>query len=189
MNKGHLAPPRDSRDKWCGGKLPKDYQVELFLRGLTRDSIIYLPTGKGKTLVAAMILKRMADINPTRHGVFLVDRVPLVYQQAERLFEDTGLQIFTLCGENASPKNVRRAFQIPNGSEAAQRVVVVTVGCYINLLNRRSTSISDVHTMIFDEVHHAASKTAGHAFNEVIRQIQSTPQPMRPAVIGLTASP
>lgn len=62
---------------------PRTYQVELFFYSLQGNSIMYLPTGAGKTLVSAMVIHRMVQLNPSKKAVFLVDRVPLVFQQGQ----------------------------------------------------------------------------------------------------------
>ena len=51
---------------------PRDYQRELFY------TLVYLPTGSGKTLIAAMALSCMKKLNPNKLMVFLVHRIPLV---------------------------------------------------------------------------------------------------------------
>ena len=61
----------------------RDYQVECFVESLQRDLVAVLPTGAGKTLIASMLLKRMKELNPEKMGLFIVDRIPLVFQQAK----------------------------------------------------------------------------------------------------------
>lgn len=46
-----------------------------------RNALVYLPTGLGKTLVAAMVLKKMLHCNPERQAVFLVETNALAIQQ------------------------------------------------------------------------------------------------------------
>lgn len=76
-----------------GGKHPRRYQLELFCRAATWHSLVFLPTGSGKTLVAAMVVRRVRERNPGRVAVFLADRIPLVHQQAEVLRAEAGLEV------------------------------------------------------------------------------------------------
>jgi superfamily II DNA or RNA helicase len=48
---------------------------------LERSVIVYLPTGSGKTLVAALLLRAVAEANQAKRVVFVVDKIPLLYQQ------------------------------------------------------------------------------------------------------------
>ena len=64
-------------------QVPREYQLELFLQALGGNMLVYLPTGSGKTLIAAMVLGCMKKLNPNKLMVFLVDRIPLVYQQSD----------------------------------------------------------------------------------------------------------
>lgn len=63
--------------------MPRSYQVGLFrsVMECERNSLVYLPTGLGKTLVASMVLKRLLDLNPGRQAFFLVETAALAAQQ------------------------------------------------------------------------------------------------------------
>ena len=58
-----------------------------------------------------MILGKMHQLNPTRMGVMLVDRVPLVFQQADAITDDTNLSVVRICGENKT-NNVLMRYRI-----------------------------------------------------------------------------
>lgn len=64
---------------------PRDYQVELFrsVMECERNSLVYLPNGLGKTLVAGMVLKRLLELNPGRQAFFLVETTTLAVQQVK----------------------------------------------------------------------------------------------------------
>lgn len=64
-------------------KAPRPYQMELFRTVLVckRNSLVYLPTGLGKTLVAGMVLQKLLQLNPERQAYFLVETNALALQQ------------------------------------------------------------------------------------------------------------
>lgn len=77
---------------------PRSYQVECFVAAALASTIVYLPTGAGKTLIAAMLISLMHQLNPTKTCLFLVNRVPLAFQQAEYLLAQTRLETLVSCG-------------------------------------------------------------------------------------------
>ena len=60
---------------------PRDYQRGLFLKAMEGNSLVYLPTGCGKTLIAAMAIACMSYLNTEKVAVFLAPKTPLVQQQ------------------------------------------------------------------------------------------------------------
>ncbi len=62
----------------------KEYQRTLFRNSINRNSIVYLPTGAGKTLVSILAmyyyLCKLAD---TKKIIFLANTIQLVKQQTE----------------------------------------------------------------------------------------------------------
>ena len=73
----HNTVTRLTQDK------PRDYQRGLFLKAMEGNSLVYLPTGCGKTLIAAMAIACMSYLNPHKVAVFLAPKTPLVQQQFE----------------------------------------------------------------------------------------------------------
>ena len=86
---------------------PRAYQVEAFVEALSRNLVVVIPTGAGKTLVAALLLARMARLNPGHMGLFVAESVPLVYQQAKAVHLRTGLRVLPLCGQSKTAGTLR----------------------------------------------------------------------------------
>lgn len=74
-------------------------QVELFRCALEQNTIVYLPTGSGKTFIAAMLIKEKGDETTGsihqggKRTVFLVPTVALAIQQAAYLRRHTYLKV------------------------------------------------------------------------------------------------
>lgn len=53
---------------------PRSYQAEVFQSAIMgeRNSLVYLPSGFGKTVTAAMVVKKLMDLNAERQAFFLV---------------------------------------------------------------------------------------------------------------------
>ena len=97
-------------------KSPREYQLVSYIEALLSDVILVLPTGLGKTLISSMLLSRMCRENGNRIGLFVVHRIPLVFQQAEAIRSDTGLRVIGLCSENITKFKVNEVSQILNCS-------------------------------------------------------------------------
>ncbi|KAJ8969648.1 hypothetical protein NQ314_001650 [Rhamnusium bicolor] len=78
---------------------PRNYQVELMKIGLEKNTIIFLPTGSGKTFIALMILKHMsgsllrAYTDGGKISVILVNTIALVEQHAKYILDHTSLNV------------------------------------------------------------------------------------------------
>ncbi|KAJ3108457.1 Interferon-induced helicase C domain-containing protein 1 [Phlyctochytrium planicorne] len=167
------------------GYAPRPYQLEMFLHAAVQDVIMVMPTGSGKTLIAAMLLLHWSQMNPKRIGVFVVDKVPLAYQQAEQIRRYTGLRVYELCGENTFDGLIAKVF--PEKGPTVPHVVVITAQCYFNILDRGLTRISEAFAIVFDEVHHLSGN---HPYHLIMSNFISLEKGnARPALIGLTASP
>ena len=156
--------------------IPRDYQITAYIEALQNDLVLVLPTGYGKTLVASMTAARMKRLNPHFMVLFIVDRVPLVFQQAESISTDTHLNVCPITSEFNT--NLKRKHL----NQGCYDVLVSTAGAYLAL--EREVKISKFCLVVFDECHHA---TKSHDYVLLLNMI-GTCEP-RPRVLGLTASP
>ena len=178
---------------------PCMYQLELYNKAMKTNAVCFLPTGTGKTLVAALVIARMLKLNPSRQVVFLVDRVLLVLQQSDYLrkelshlrVSDEGspnsfngtrpIRIGAVCGEMRKLEGNARIYE--------QDVLIITADCYRNHLNNGTLRFDDVSLIVLDEAHHC---NKDHPYNVIIRDFYLREDDLlghRPKVLGLTASP
>ncbi|XP_022778050.1 uncharacterized protein LOC111319571, partial [Stylophora pistillata] len=166
---------------------PRDYQRELFLSAMRGNTLVYLPTGSGKTLIAAMVMSCMKKLNPSKVMVFLVDRVPLAHQQRDYTKSQLiDLKVEMLVGEMESPQNRRIYHKLANNKVD---VLVLTHQIFLNFLAAEDNPpirLSDVSVLVFDEAHHCSRN---HPYNKIMEYYKKTPNRFKPVVLGLTASP
>ena len=167
--------------------VPRDYQRELFLSAMRGNTLVYLPTGSGKTLIAAMVMSCMEKLNPSKVMVFLVDRVPLAYQQSEKIKSQlTGLTVETLVGEMESPQNGSIHQRLADNKID---VLILTHQIFLNFLAAEDNPpirLSDVSVLVLDEAHHCSGH---HPYNKIMEYYKTTPNRFKPVVLGLSASP
>jgi len=111
-----------------------------------------------------------------------VDRIPLVFQQADYLQYETGLRVCRVCGENKKIKTLRKL------NEGKYDVLVVTAGCLVSMLEREQLDLRLFCTIVVDECHHT---TGGHNYMLVLKEVESEGllTKLGPRILGLTASP
>jgi hypothetical protein len=154
------------------GDMPREYQIELYVCALLENSVIYLPTGAGKTMIAAMICAYMKKINPEKRIFFVTDRIPLVFQQASYLRLQTGLTVGEFCGENKQLMN----------SQLNNDVFVLTADFLINKLSSKEIYLEECSCLIIDEIHHA---TGEHSFSRLIKEFyKQLDSEYRPRLVG-----
>ena len=91
---------------------PREYQLKLIRHAVQANSIVALPTGAGKTLIAASVLlyrimhmdscwrSKQTSTNG-QLAVVVVPRIPLVNQQARYVRRVTGLRVKELHGDSS----------------------------------------------------------------------------------------
>jgi Fanconi anemia group M protein len=152
------------------------YQVHISQDARNKNSLVVLPTGLGKTIIAILILTYKLT-----HGkiFFLSPTKPLCEQHASLIRKTTTLkrnEIKLITGETHTVKQRVEAYK-------TSRIIIATPQIIRNDLNQR-LSLRNVSLMIFDEAHRAVGS---YAYVAVAQRYLSMAN--RPQVLGLTASP
>ena len=159
----------------------RQYQVEITESALFSNTLVSLPTGLGKTLIAAVVLYNYWRWFPTGQVLFLAPTLPLVNQQVQACFdimklplEDTAL----LTGKvppterrilwdtrrvfYCTPQTVQKDLQNPDVCANPSRIVCI----------------------VLDEAHKASGD---YAYVKVIQQLEYHCAKLR--IVGLSATP
>jgi ERCC4-related helicase/ERCC4-type nuclease len=151
------------------------FQLDLAATALKASSLIVVPTGLGKTVIALMVLLARIDKGKV---LFLAPTKPLVEQHATflaRVLKDESL-VTMMTGE--TPPEKRAA------SWESARIVTSTPQVIENDLLSRRISLKDVSLVIFDEAHRAAGN---YAYVYIAERYAR--EAANPLVLGITASP
>ncbi|CAL5428641.1 unnamed protein product [Camellia sinensis] len=180
--------PEEAKEEKLPEEQARQYQLDVLKQAKQKNTIAFLETGAGKTLIAVLLIKSVcSDLqlqNKRMLAVFLVPKVPLVYQQAEVIRERTGYQVGHYCGEMGQDfwdaRRWQREFE-------TKQVLVMTAQILLNILRHSIIKMEAINLLILDECHHAVKK---HPYSLVMSEFyHTTPTENRPSVFGMTASP
>ncbi|KAF5005885.1 hypothetical protein FDECE_7698 [Fusarium decemcellulare] len=171
---------------------PREYQVELFERATRKNTTVVLPTGSGKTLIAALLLRHYLEQEmedraigkPKRVAFFLVEKVALCFQQFAVLNCNLGDHPVTKFWGNMTGMMKTKAYWDKQFSD--KMVVVCTAQILLDCLNNGFITISQINLLIFDEAHHAKKE---HPYARIMRNHYLRHQGDKPRILGMTASP
>jgi Fanconi anemia group M protein len=152
------------------------YQVNIARACLERSTLVVLPTGMGKTVIAAMVV---AEVLRRKGGkvLFLAPTKPLVEQHAASLrilLVVDRIALFT--GEVTSPEERELLWR-------ENKVIVSTPQVIRNDLRGERITLEDVSLIVFDEAHRAVGD---YAYVDVAAAYKEIPDRL---VLGMTASP
>ena len=152
------------------------YQVNIAKACLGRPTLVVLPTGMGKTVVAAMVI---AETLRRKGGriLFLAPTKPLVEQHAASLRDILIVdRIALFTGEATSPEERELLWR-------ENKIVVSTPQVIRNDLRAERFTLEDVSLIVFDEAHRAVGD---YAYVDVARAYKAVPGRL---ALGMTASP
>lgn len=155
------------------------YQMELASCALEEPSLVVLPTGLGKTIVAVLVMvARLAKFDEGK-VLMLSPTKPLVSQHASLLRSVLALDeddIVMLTGE-VSPAKRKKIWK-------DARVVVSTPQVIENDLVAKRMGLEDVVLVVFDEAHRAVGS---YAYTYISKRYREDAK--HPLVLAITASP
>lgn len=71
----------------------RDYQFAIVKEALFKNTLVVLPTGLGKTFIAAVVMFNIYRWFPNGKVVFMAPTKPLVAQQVDACFNITGIPL------------------------------------------------------------------------------------------------
>ncbi|KAI9883662.1 MAG: Methylthioribulose-1-phosphate dehydratase [Watsoniomyces obsoletus] len=157
----------------------RDYQFNITQKGLFNNLLVALPTGLGKTFIAATIMLNWYRWTKQSQIVFVAPTKPLVAQQVEACFKIAGIprsQTTLLTG--AIPPGLRAE------EWSTKRVFFMTPQTLINDLKTGVCDPKRIVCVVVDEAHRA---TGSYAYVEVIKFLRRFNNSFR--VLALTATP
>lgn len=157
----------------------RDYQYTIVNAGLFNNTLVALPTGLGKTFIAATIMLNFFRWTKTAKIVFVAPTKPLVSQQIDACFNIAGIprSTTTLLTGEVSP--ALRAEEW-----LTKRVFFMTPQTIMNDLGNGIADPKSIGLLVVDEAHRA---TGNYAYVKVIEQLRRFSDSFR--VLALTATP
>jgi len=152
------------------------YQVNIARACLDRSTLVVLPTGMGKTVIAAIVL---AERLRRRGGkvLFLAPTKPLVEQHAASMREMLVVdRIALFTGEATAPEDRELLWR-------ENKIIVSTPQVIRNDLRSERFTLDDVSLIIFDEAHRAVGDYAYVDVAKAYKKVEGR------LVLGITASP
>src|SRR6266481_3751854 len=162
-----------------GGIEAREYQRTIAKSALAANTLVVLPTGLGKTIVAMLVAAERLAAFPQSKILILAPTRPLVLQHAEFFkehFPDRETGSIILTGETPAPQR-EEAFD-------QSTLVFATPEVIRNDVSANRYSLGNVSLVVFDEAHRCVRS---YAYSEVAQAYKS--QANNPLILGLTASP
>ncbi len=158
---------------------PRDYQKAIFETAKDSHTLVVLPTGLGKTLIALMLTVERQKKYPATKALILAPTKPLIEQHYNyfkknlpELFAD--LQIFTGTVPAGQRKKIWQTADI----------IFSTPQCIANDLKNSLYDLNNVSLLVIDEAHRCLKN---YDYTKVVNYYKS--QSKNPLILGLTASP
>ncbi|KAH9507200.1 hypothetical protein Btru_056611 [Bulinus truncatus] len=157
----------------------RDYQYNIVQQALFKNTLVVLPTGLGKTFIAAVVMYNLYRWFPQGKIVFMAPTKPLVTQQMNACYNIMGIPVAdTIEMTGSLPPNVRRI------AWREKRVVFLTPQVMMNDMCRGSCAAESIKCIVVDEAHKALRN---HAYCQVIRELVKYTRQFR--VLALSATP
>ena len=177
-----LAP--STKDKWIypvHEQFPlREYQLQITQTAIFANTLVSLPTGLGKTLIAAVVLYNYYRWFPTGKVVFLAPTLPLVNQQVEACYKIMGIP-----AEDTALLTGRVQATARKRLWNERRVFFCTPQTVEKDLQAGRCPSKLIVTIVFDEAHKASG---AYAYTKIIEYIEQEKQ-AKYRILALSATP
>lgn len=157
----------------------RDYQFSIVKSALLHNTLVILPTGLGKTFIAAVVMYNFLRWYPTGKIIFVAPTKPLVTQQIEACHRIVGINedsTARMMGNNLAKQ--RKDHWRDN------RVFYCTPQTAANDCKSGLLPMKEVVCVVVDEAHHA---NGNHSYVNLIKELRSQTRSFR--ILALSASP
>ncbi|XP_015904384.2 Fanconi anemia group M protein homolog isoform X1 [Parasteatoda tepidariorum] len=157
----------------------RDYQFSIVQEALFKNTLVILPTGLGKTFIAAVVMFNIYRWYPKGKVIFMAPTRPLVAQQIDACFKITGIskEDTTQMTGATQPEERKRLW-------LRKRVFFLTPQVLCNDIARNICPAANIKCIVIDEAH---KSLGNHAYCQVIQEVQAFTSQFR--VLALTATP
>jgi len=157
----------------------RQYQYNVSKKCINRNSLVVLPTGLGKTIIAILLIVKNLQKYADSKIIILAPTRPLVWQHYNSCINFLDLEedkIVQFTGRVSPQKRIELFFK--------SKIIISTPQVIKNDIERGRYFLNHVSLMIFDEAHRTRGNYA-YTFlaNEYVRNCSD------PQILGLTASP
>ncbi|XP_011494459.1 PREDICTED: endoribonuclease Dicer [Ceratosolen solmsi marchali] len=167
---------------------PRPYQIDLYEKAVANNSIIYMPTGSGKTYVAVLVIKKLsgAIIKPYKEGgkrtIFIANTISLVNQQCMYLRRHTCFNCKAYTGD--MNLDFWEGVQWEQEFEENQ-ILIMTPQIFLDLIAKSFIQLRNINLIVFDECHRAVKN---HPMRLIMQRFEDYSAKEHPRVLGLSAS-
>ncbi|XP_042638155.1 Fanconi anemia group M protein [Orycteropus afer afer] len=157
----------------------RDYQLHIARTALFCNTLVCLPTGLGKTFIAAVVMYNFYRWFPSGKVVFMAPTKPLVAQQIEACYRVMGIPQSHMAEMTGSTQAFIRKEIWHN-----KRVLFLTPQVMVNDLSRGACPAAKIKCLVIDEAHKALGN---YAYCQVVRELTKYTNHFR--ILALSATP
>ncbi len=158
---------------------PREYQSAIIETSKLNNTLVVLPTGLGKTLIALFLAIHRLEKYPGEKILFLAPTRPLIEQHLiyfKKYLPELFAQLELFTG-NVTPKKRTLLFNQAD-------IIFSTPQCIANDISHRLYSLQNVSLLVIDEAHRCLKN---YDYTNVARNYKENS--LHPRLLGLTASP
>ena len=158
----------------------RQYQLAIANKCVNKNSLVVLPTGLGKTIIAVLIAAKILEISPPNSKIIIMAPTrPLINQHY-----DTFLEFLTIPESQFCVLTGKISPELRPSHFADHQILFFTPQTLRNDIVSKKYSLDKVCLMIFDEAHHASGDYAYTLLSD--EYVEQNPDG---TILALTASP